>query len=81
MKNVSNSLSEEQKLQLRQYVYNIVGCCQEVHRELGCYLNEYMYQDALEIAFHDAKIDCVRFILQLCFMARNYIMNIRLTSW
>lgn len=29
--------------QLRQYCYGINGCCQTVHRELGPYLNEYMY--------------------------------------
>lgn len=39
---------------LRQYCYPIVGCCQEVHREMGPFLNEYMYQDALLMALDDA---------------------------
>ncbi|MBQ0089334.1 MAG: GxxExxY protein [Prevotellaceae bacterium] len=39
---------------LRQYCYPIVGCCQEVHKEMGPFLNEYMYQDALVFALEDA---------------------------
>lgn len=41
---------------LRQYTYDVVGCCQEVHKEMGPFLNEYMYQDALVFAFEDAGI-------------------------
>ena len=41
-------------LKLREYVYKILGCCQEVHREMGPFLNEYMYQDALALALEDA---------------------------
>ena len=40
--------------QLRKYTYPMVGCCQEVHREMGPFLNEYMYQDALMMALGDA---------------------------
>ena len=29
--------------QLKKYVYDILGCCMEVHRDMGPYLNEYMY--------------------------------------
>lgn len=43
-------------MKLKHYVYPILGCCQEVHREMGPWLNEYMYQDALRIAFKDAGI-------------------------
>lgn len=39
---------------LRRYVYPIIGCCQEVHREMGPFLNEYMYQDALSICLDEA---------------------------
>ena len=38
---------------LRQYCYPIVGCCQEVHKEMGPFLNEYMYQDAMVFALED----------------------------
>ena len=41
---------------LKHYVYPILGCCQEVHREMGPWLNEYMYQDALKIGLEDARI-------------------------
>ena len=34
---------------LKLYCYDINGCCQIVHNELGPFLNEYMYQDALAI--------------------------------
>lgn len=35
--------------QLRKYCYDIIGCCQQVHREMGPWLNEYIYQEALDI--------------------------------
>ena len=38
---------------LRKYVYDIIGCCQEVHRDMGPYLNEYMYQEALDITLEE----------------------------
>lgn len=34
---------------LKQLVYPVIGACQEVHKQLGPFLNEYMYQDALAI--------------------------------
>lgn len=46
--------------QLRQYVYDVIGACQTVHSELGPFLNEYMYQDALEILFKERNIPHVR---------------------
>ncbi len=42
--------------QLRQRCYPINGCCAFVHRELGAYLNEYMYQDALQIILDEKQI-------------------------
>ena len=42
--------------QLRAYAYDVIGCCQGVHRDMGPFLNEYMYQEALAIAFHEANI-------------------------
>ena len=34
---------------LKQLVFPVIGACQEVHKLLGPFLNEYMYQDALAI--------------------------------
>lgn len=42
--------------QVRHDCYPVNGCCQAVHRELGPYLNEYMYQEALAIALADAQV-------------------------
>lgn len=39
--------------QLRNYCYDIIGVCQQVHREMGPWLNEYMYQEALEICLQE----------------------------
>ncbi len=36
--------------------YDVNGCCALVHRELGPFLNEYMYQEALQILFEEKKI-------------------------
>ena len=36
---------------LKQTVYPVIGACQEVHKQLGPFLNEYMYQEALAIEF------------------------------
>ena len=37
------------KEELKEIVYSVVGACQEVHKEMGPFLKEYMYQDALAI--------------------------------
>ena len=42
---------ESNKDILKQLVFPIIGACQEVHKQLGPFLNEYMYQDALAIEF------------------------------
>lgn len=41
---------------LKQFCYELNGCCQEVHRDMGPFLNEYMYQDALEIVLEERQI-------------------------
>ena len=41
---------------LRKFTYDVIGCCQTVHRELGPYLNEYIYQEALEIVFKEKQM-------------------------
>lgn len=41
---------------LKQKVYKTIGCCITVHKILGPYLNEYMYQDALAIELNAQHI-------------------------
>jgi len=50
----------ELKSQLQTHVYDIVGCCLNVRKVLGPYLNEYMYQEALEMEFQDQHMEYVR---------------------
>ena len=42
--------------EMRKHCYDINGCCATVHRELGPFLNEYMYQEALQILFDEQQI-------------------------
>ena len=46
--------------ELRNRCYSIIGACQEVHRELGPWLNEYMYQEALDISLDENNIERVK---------------------
>lgn len=42
--------------ELRNKCYAINGCCTTVHQELSAFLNEYMYQDALQILLEEQHI-------------------------
>ena len=46
--------------ELKNKCYGIVGLCQQVHTEMGPFLNEYMYQEALEILFEENSIERVK---------------------
>ena len=56
MKIVNNSKELEEITELRSHVYDIIGCCQEVHKEMGPWLNEYIYQEALKVSFEERQI-------------------------
>ena len=57
MKIVGNSeCNTELVKRLKEYVYDIIGCCQEVHKELGPWLNEYVYQEALRVSLEEKEI-------------------------
>ena len=45
---------------LRKYVYDIIGCCQDVHREQGPELTEYVYQESLHIALEQENISHIK---------------------
>ncbi|MBQ7741953.1 MAG: GxxExxY protein [Bacteroidaceae bacterium] len=46
--------------ELKNRCYPIVGLCQQVHREMGPFLNEYMYQEALDISLEENSIERVK---------------------
>lgn len=61
MKIVGDSAYNTKDLtQLKSYVYDIIGCCLEVHKELGPWLNEYVYQEALKVAFEEKHIPYIK---------------------
>ena len=45
---------------LKQKCYAINGCLAQVHNDLGPFLNEYMYQDALQILLDEKQISYQR---------------------
>ena len=52
-------MTDADKTTYNQLVYPALGACQEVHKHLGPFLNEYMYQDALaiELSLHGIPFD------------------------
>ena len=45
---------------LKEHVYDVIGAIHEVHRELGHGLNEYCYQEGLEIELTERDIPFLR---------------------
>lgn len=45
---------------LKEETYSIIGCCMEVHRELGCGFLEPVYQEALSIVFREKQIPFIK---------------------
>ena len=45
------NITPEVLTRLKSHVYDVIGCCLDVHKELGPWLNEYIYQEALKVAF------------------------------
>jgi GxxExxY protein len=56
----NTSIDAETIAKLKAHVYDIVGCCQEVHRELGPWLNEYVYQEALMVLLQEKNIPFIK---------------------
>lgn len=61
MKIINSSISDTDLCtQLKSHVYDILGCCQDVHRELGPWLNEYIYQEALKMSLEEKQVPFVK---------------------
>lgn len=45
---------------LKKHVYDIIGAIHEVHRELGVNLNEFCYQEGLEMELTERQIEFKR---------------------
>ena len=56
----NSNITPDAVAQLKSHVYDIIGCCQEVHRELGPWLNEYVYQEALKVSFEEKQVQFVK---------------------
>ncbi len=50
----------EDDLIYRDECYQIVGCCMDVHKQLGCGFKEAIYQEALEREFVDNALSFER---------------------
>lgn len=46
--------------QLKTRMYDVIGAMHEVHRELGAGINEYCYQEGLEMELKERKIEYLR---------------------
>ena len=60
MNKFSQILDASKLAELKQQVYDIIGCAIQVHQEMGPGLNEYMYQEAFSIALQKANIAFIR---------------------
>ena len=40
----------------KQHIYDVIGAIHEVHKELGAGLNEYCYQEGLQLQFEESDI-------------------------
>ena len=41
---------------LKEHIYDVIGAMHEVHKELGPGLNEYCYQEGLQLQFEEQEI-------------------------
>lgn len=45
---------------LKKECYDLIGCCMDIHKELGCGFLEAVYQEVLEIELIESQIDFER---------------------
>jgi GxxExxY protein len=49
-------MNESNQYPLKEECYKVIGCCMEVHKELGCGFLEAVYQEALGIELAENEI-------------------------
>lgn len=75
---ISTMPDGELKNKLRGYVYDIIGCCQEVHIDKGPWLTEYVYQECLDISFESRGIPHIKeYIFHPTFKGRRLEASLR----
>ena len=55
-----NSSSMDEEYIFKEECYQIIGCCMEVHNQLGGGFREAVYQEALELEFIEQDLPYVR---------------------
>lgn len=82
MDKYSHILDPRKAAELKQRVYDILGCAIRVHKEMGPGLNEYMYQEALAIALRKSNIPFVReYPFKVTFMGEEIQHQHRMDFW
>ena len=70
----TTQINTNEEFLLKEECYKIIGCCMEVHNELGCGFLEAVYQEALSIVLSEKKIPFVKEeVLDIIF--REKILN------
>ena len=56
----TTQINTNEEFLLKEECYKIIGCCMEVHNELGCGFLEAVYQEALAMIFGEKKIPFIK---------------------
>ena len=56
MNSNTSQIHTNEEFPFRDECYKIIGCCMDVHNELGCGFLEAVYQEALSLVFTEKKI-------------------------
>ena len=59
---------------LKEHVYDVVGALYEVHKELGAGLNEYCYQEGLQIQL---EVSGIQYSKELTFHPKYHNMGMK----
>lgn len=60
MSSNTTQINTNEEFPFKNECYQIIGCCMDVHNELGCGFLEAVYQEALNLVFNEKKIPFVK---------------------